>query len=534
MAKLIAMTPEAPPVEHELRAFNTIGRHPDQHVQILDRVVSKEHALVTFANNAYWLQDMGSRNGTFINGTRITGKTRLRDRETITLGSTQLQFIETGAGPGETSSVELVTIHPGQVSQSAIRSRVDAGREAERKFLPASQVPDIVALGNDYEKLRISFELNQTIGSELDLDALLHKILDNAFKITTADRGVILLINDDNVPEPRATKVRQGNPSRAQYELSQTILNEVITKHHAVLSSDATVDSRFGGAHSIMMQSIRSTMCVPLMFQNELLGMIHLDSQIATGVFTEKDLQILAVFAHQAAVQVANARLAKRAESEAVARHNLSRLLSPNLVEEVVAGRIAMDKGGELRDVTVLYTDIRGFTAMSERLSPQDVVSMLNEYFEIMVEIVFRHEGTLDKFLGDAIMAIWGAPVAQPDHAERAIRATLEMMKALDGFNRFREANGDKAILVGCGLNTGEAVAGHVGSTRTLSYTVIGDTVNTASRLCSHAGPGEILVSDPIIDRLGDRLTCETRSSASLKGKARPVSIFRVLAMDDA
>ena len=194
---------------------------------------------------------------------------------------------------------------------------------------------------------------------------------------------MILLLNERGGPEPRAVKHRKGGSEQGQFELSQTILNEVMNEHHAVLSSDATIDSRFGGSHSIILQGIRSTMCVPLLFRDELLGMIHLDTQIATGVFTEKDLQILSVFANQAAVQVANARLAKRAEMEAIARNNLSRLLSPNLVEQVVKGDLAMEKGGELRQATVLFSDIRGFTSLSERLAPQKLVSMLNEYFEI-------------------------------------------------------------------------------------------------------------------------------------------------------
>jgi adenylate cyclase len=322
-------------------------------------------------------------------------------------------------------------------------------------------------------------------------------------------------------------KQRHGK-SDEPFEVSQTILNEVINEHHAVLSSDATIDSRFGGSHSIILQGIRSTMAVPLIFDSELLGVIHLDSQVATGVFSEKDLQILSAFAHQAAVQIANVRLAKRAEAEAVARNNLSRLLSPNLVDQVVSGHIAMEKGGQLRQATVLFSDIRGFTASSERFDPQIVVSMLNEYFEIMVDIIFQHEGTLDKFVGDEIMAVWGAPVQQDDHTERAVRAALDMMKALDDFNRFRVANGEEAIRVGLGINCGEVVAGYMGSTRTLSYTVIGDTVNTASRLCGHAGPGEIIVSDPVLHALGGRIQYEERSAASLKGKSRPVPIYRV------
>ena len=524
MGRLIVVTPDGQRFEHTLRAINTIGRHPDQTIQILDRVVSKEHALITGSDKGYFLQDMGSRNGTYVNGIQITGRTPLNDGDTVTMGSSRLIF-EDRVRPA-TPALDRVTIHPGTLTESAIRSMMPARADAQRDFLPEDRVQDEAHLRRDYEKLRIAFELNQAVGDALEIDQLLDRILDKAFEFTHADRGVILLMNPEGQPEPRATKTRDGTD--AHVDISQTILSEVIDNHHAVLSSDATMDSRFGGSHSIILQGIRSTVCVPLLFRGELVGMMHLDSRIATGIFTEKDLQILTVFAQQAAQKIGVARLAKRAEDEAVARNNLSRLLSPNLVDQVVRGAIAMEKGGELREATVLFSDIRGFTAMSERLVAQDMVSMLNEYFEIMVDIVFQHEGTLDKFVGDEIMAVWGAPVGQKDHAERALRAALDMMQALARFNRFRVANGADAINVGVGINSGDLVAGYMGSTRTLSYTVMGDTVNTAARLCSHAAAGEVLVSEPIIKLLGPRLVVEQRPAATMKGKARPVPIYLV------
>jgi|JI10StandDraft_1071094.scaffolds.fasta_scaffold200725_2 adenylate cyclase len=528
-ARLIVLTPDGQRLEYPLRAINTIGRHPDQNIQILDRVVSKEHALVTGSEKGYFLQDMGSRNGTYVNGVQITGRTPLNDGDTITMGSSRLIF-EDQRRPA-TPALDRVTIHPGTFTESAIRSMLPARTDAQRDFLSEDLLKDDAQLRRDYEKLRIAFELNQAVGDALEIEALLDRILDKAFEFTHADRGVILLMTPDGRPVPRATKTREGQD--AHVDISQTILSEVIDNHHAVLSSDATMDSRFGGSHSIIMQGIRSTVCVPLLFRGELVGMMHLDSRIATGIFTEKDLQILTVFAQQAAQKIGVARLAKRAEDDAVARNNLSRLLSPNLVEEVVKGAIAMEKGGEHRQATVFFSDIRGFTGMSERLGPQDMVSMLNEYFEIMVDIVFQHEGTLDKFVGDEIMAVWGAPVGQVDHAERALRTALDMMAALARFNRFRVANHAVPIHIGIGINTGDLVAGYMGSTRTLSYTVIGDTVNTASRLCGHAQAGEILVTDAMMEALGPRLVVERRPPALLKGKAKPVAIYRVLELKD-
>src|SRR5262249_55344753 len=182
--------------------------------------------------------------------------------------------------------------------------------------------------------------------------------------------------------------------------LSKTVMAEVRDQKAAVLSSDAIMDSRFSGAHSIIMQGIRSTMTVPLLVGEEILGIMHLDSQIATNAFTDKDLQVFTGIAGQAAIAIQNARLAEKIEREAQTRAQFPRIVPPNVVEQVVKGELSIERGGKLSEVTMLYSDIRGFTAMSERRSPQEIVSMLNEYFEVMVDILFRFEGTLDKFVG--------------------------------------------------------------------------------------------------------------------------------------
>ncbi|MFN3197898.1 MAG: adenylate/guanylate cyclase domain-containing protein [Bradymonadia bacterium] len=526
MASITVLTPDGRRSERPLRAMNTIGRHPEQSIQILDRVVSKEHALITFADGRYWLQDMGSRNGTFVNGERIMGRTRMRTGDTITLGGTRLVFHdEREALP---AAAGQVTIQPAQETQTAIRSRLQAANESSRRFLPELDIADNKSLRDDYEKLRVAFELNQALGTVVEPDVVMDRILEKAMEITQADRGVFLVIDGEGTPQPRAVRHRDGADA-GQVQLSSTILNEVMTEHHAVLSSDAMIDSRFAGSHSIIMHGIRSTMCVPLTHDEQLLGMVHLDSKVATGVFTEKDLQLLTAFAHQAAVRLANARLVEQARHEALVRESLSRLLSPNLVEQVVQGDVALERGGQRRQVTVLFADIRGFTALSERKAPEELVSMLNEYFEIMADLVFQHEGTLDKFMGDEVMAVWGAPLAQPDHVARAVFAALSMRRAVEDYNRFRTARNEEPLKVGIGINTGVAVAGYMGATRTLSYTVIGDTVNTASRLCGHAGPGDILVSQQVVEAMGRALEFELREPAQLKGKSQPVPVHAVL-----
>jgi adenylate cyclase len=291
------------------------------------------------------------------------------------------------------------------------------------------------------------------------------------------------------------------------------------------------MDSRFSGAHSIIMQGIRSTMCVPLLHADELLGIMHMDSQIATNAFTEKDLQIFTSIANQAAVAIQNARLAKKIEHETRTRAQFQRLLSPNLVEQLVKGDLKLEKGGEQREVTLLFSDIRGFTSMSEKKPPSEIVNMLNEYFEVMVEVLFRLNGTLDKYVGDEIIALFGAPVGMPNAPLAAVQCAIEMHKALREFNRTRIAEQQEPIRIGVGINTGLVVTGAIGSTKTLQYTAIGDAMNTASRLCQLAKPGEILISETTMRRVAKEVEVEALPPTKVKGKNDPVRIFNVLGM---
>ena len=307
----------------------------------------------------------------------------------------------------------------------------------------------------DYERLRIGHELAKAVGAELDLDKLLPKILDKAFELVGADRGVLLLMDTSGDLVPSYVKTREGKGEEDNIVLSKTVTAEVIQRKAAVLSSDATLDDRFSGAHSIIMQGIRSTMTVPLLHSDEILGLMHLDSQIASNAFTEKDLQICIGMASQAAVAIQNARLAQRIEKEAQTRAQISRLIPPSVVDQVLAGELTIEKGGRLNEITMLYSDIRGFTAMSDGAPPEEVVNTLNEYFEVMVEVLFRHQGTLDKFVGDEIIGLFGAPIAHEEHAVRACYAALAMQEAIRRYSEeVRRARGLE-VQIRVGLNSG-------------------------------------------------------------------------------
>jgi adenylate cyclase len=518
-ARLILVSGEGPS-EYPLVAFNTVGRHPDNTVQVLDRIVSKEHCRITRApNGSYVLRDVGSLNGSYVNGERVSEKV-LGTGDQITLGNTVLRFEDEQDGLQQKNErLRSVTMAGGGVVQSQVRSRLDATTH----FLPAAEIDDVEALRNDYEKLRIAHELSQKLNIETNLDQLLQQIVDETFAIIRADRAVILLLDEHNELVPRYLRTKREDDS---IKLSSSILEEVKNNKKAVLSSDAMVDERFKAAKSIIMQGIRSTMCVPLLYADQLLGAMHMDSMLTTGAFTEKDLQLFQGIANQAAVAIENHRLAKKIEREAATRAEFQRLLSPNLVEQIVSGALQLDKAGTKRVVTMLFADIRGFTSMSERTAPEEMVKTLNEYFEMMVDVLFAHGGTLDKYVGDEVIGLFGAPVTLPDAPLRAVRCGLEMQRALGEFNRIRATNGQEPIHVGIGINTGPVIAGAIGSSRTLQYTVIGDPVNLASRLCSVAKAGEVIISEYTMRLVHSDVLLEPREAVRVKGKSQALQIF--------
>ena len=352
----------------DLSAFSTLGRHPDNTVQVIDRIVSKEHARITLGSNGeYVIRDVGSLNGTFVNDARVSEHT-LKPGDVLSLGNTKFRFESADAPKKQHTQVRIAGTDATSEVQGAVSATV--------RFAPAAEIRDETVLRADYEKLRIAHELSQKLAIDTDLDKILQQIVDETFQIISADRAVILLNNDAGELEVR--HVRQKREE--EIKLSSTILGEVTRNRKAVLSSDAMMDDRFKTAKSIIMQGIRSTMTVPLLIKDEVLGVFHVDSSLTSGAFTQKDLMLMSGVATQAAIAIQNYRLAKKIEEEATARAQFQRLVSPNLVDQIVSGALDIDQGGVRQEVTMLFADIRGFTAMSERHTPEEMVDTLNAY----------------------------------------------------------------------------------------------------------------------------------------------------------
>ncbi|HXL39511.1 MAG TPA: adenylate/guanylate cyclase domain-containing protein [Myxococcales bacterium] len=511
--------------EHPLGDSNVLGRSTTATVRLADREVSRKHSQIDLEGDKFVLRDLGSSNGTFLNGKRILEPSTLEDGDEVVIGTSKMEFRIT-RGPPRPKNAEIV--HTGTTGEL---EGVVARTSAKANFVPVEQIQDVNQLKRDYERLRVGHEFSTYVRLERDLNELLTRILQIAFDLIPCDNGVVLL-RDPNSQDLVIQAMRQRKPGQGKVLVSDTLLAQVQLTKEGVLTSDAIADARFQASHSIIALGVRSAMAVPLLSSSgdEVKGIMFLDSRERIAAFTTKDLEVLSAIAAQASVALENSEYARALEHEATQRAQLARFLSPALVEQAARGSIELSKGGALTEVTILFSDIRGFTSISEKLPAQEVVRMLNDYFELMVDILFEHNGILDKFIGDAIMGLWGAPVKRPDDATNAVRAAVKMQKRVAEWNEERVAQDKVPIRIGIGLHTGQVVVGNMGSSKALSYTAIGDGVNLASRLCGVAREDMVVISEECALRAGkDKFMLEALPPAKVKNREAPVEIFRVL-----
>src|SRR5687767_1426846 len=467
-----------------------VGRAPTSDVPVFDPTISRRHAELVTNDKGVEVKDLGSSNGTFLNGSRIENGL-VHPGDTITFGKVAFKLLSVGAAPPPPPPVREAPAGATIVRQLPVRNTPGTAFQAIKS---GEQAAVSSAEDKIREKLSILVEVTIELGRAVDTDAILQQIVDQAYKVLTVDRVAIQLVDEAGGLVTKIAKdKRGGDQPRA---VPQSIARKAVEDKVALSGDDAGQDQRFGG-QSILMQQVRSFICSPLMGrENRVLGIIYLDNVSASHKFTDEDFDFVIAFAGIAATSIENKQLNERAQQEKAKRTNFERYFTPQLAERIASSEGATRLGGDKREVTVLFSDIRGFTALSETMPPSEMATLLTDYFTEMVECVFNNDGTLDKFIGDAVMAQWGAAIGSPQDPDKAMKAAIEVMEGLAKLNKKWVAEGRPGLQIGIGINHGEAFAGNIGSEKRLEYTVIGDTVNTASRLCSAAGPGEILISE--------------------------------------
>jgi len=207
-------------------------------------------------------------------------------------------------------------------------------------------------------------------------------------------------------------------------------------------------------------------------------------------------------------------------------KSTFKKYVSKNIVDKLLESEDSLNLGGKESEVTILFSDIRGFTSMSEKLNPTEIVKLLNKYFKSMIDVVFKYNGTLDKIVGDELMVLYGVPLKADDDTHNAVKTAIKMFIALDKFNQKIVKEGYKPFKIGIGINKGKAVSGNIGSEQQMNYTVIGDTINLGARLCSHAKSGEILISKSVKDAIGDKYNFKSIPSIEVKGKENAIDVW--------
>jgi len=510
-----------------------VGRAVNSDIPIYDPTISRQHAQLSAEDGGLRVKDLGSSNGTFLNGGRVTDAVAAPN-DVVTFGKVAFYVREHAKSAAEAkeafaspkpAGATIVRQLPVREVSAELQSPLK--RTSSATSAPAAEAAPEPTAARSAKKLELLLEISKQLSRQLEVDKLLESVVDFTFQVMDVDRCSILLCergSGDLVP--RISKSRLGEGSASARHVPQSIARKAVSERVAILTDNAAEDQRFKGK-SILLQSVRSAMGAPLMSSDgSVLGLIYVDNLTATHAFNDEDLEFLIAFSGVASVAMENSQLSDRIRREALVRANFQRYFSPDLARQIAEHGEEVKLGGDKRPVVIMFTDIRGFTPMSEKMEPDDVAQLLREYFTEMVEIVFRHGGTLDKFIGDAIMALWGAPFSMEDDADKALAAAIEMQQALAELNKHWEESGKPHVNIGIGINFGEVFAGNVGSEQRLEYTVLGDAVNTASRLCSKAASGEIMISEPFYQRLKKAPEVEAREAIPLKGKSKPVANY--------
>lgn len=547
----------------------SIGRAKENDIVLNDRRVSRRHAQIVAEGvnfkviDGYFVNGEITRsiNRVFVNGQPVIEKT-LEEGDEIIIGESRFEFRKLGqtlskASFGRAEFPDLVPPKAvnyddqplghtqllmsaseiiGAHSKSSVETNLAAPVSAETNFATPEEIK---ILRRKAQVLDLLYEMSKTLGTVFDLKEIFVKATDLIFRGTPAER-VVALIADETVDGkildyslfPIAIKARDETLERLTEKLtiSRTITQKVMRDKVALLSQDAKTDEQFRGAESIVSQGVRSTICAPLITESNVHGVIYADRFDPFSTFSADDLELISAVAAQTAVTVETVKAHNRLAREEVARANYSRFMPEYVVKQLLENPDSFKLGGVNQTITVLFADIRGFTSLSEteRKNPEKIVGLLNRYFTAMSEIIFAHGGTLDKYIGDGLMALFGAPTATPEDATNALKTAVTMQKRLVTLNNELEAEGFSRIQTGIGLHTGVATIGYIGSEQRSEYTAIGDTVNLAARLESNALGGQILISEATAKAAGESFSLVPHKPLTVKNRVQAVSLFEV------
>ena len=464
-----------------------IGRRlppaPD-HWNLDDEMVSGRHARITVEGVEIWIEDLGSANGTWVDGKRIKEKTLLDPSSLTRLGRTTIHMDPVGSAPAMIQATVPVPVEP--------PIEVVAGDEPLPSLVLSGVTPDAAR-----ERLTAVCALIAAL-SEIDsvdaLSLLLLEHLHQAFAAPGRKAHSGLLMGSDLI-------LTAYRPDSDPPTCSLTLARHVLAEKKACLWQQG-VPSDFDPSVSLMAAGTTSAMYAPLIWAGEIYGVVYFDVHSLDAPFDKDDLRLVQMMATQTAMFIKNLQLRQVLQREAAIKARLLAQFPRSIAERLahLPDHTAIPSQ-RLDRITVLISDVRGFTKLAAVLEPEEVVRMLNDMFHELTPIILRHNGTVDKYIGDAVLAVFGCPEPDERQDENAIRAALEMQQAIGRLETERW-RGKTPFKVGIALHTGPAIHGFIGAPERMEYTVVGNTINIASRYCDAAPPGAILISPTIYQRM--------------------------------
>lgn len=510
--------------------FN-IGRLPECDLCLPFLEISRYHArFCRTADSAWLLEDLGSTNGTRLNERPVTSPQKVKDGDIIQLGHT---FV----------SVLLLESPEFPTQQNVARSPAEGmtilrrAEDLQMKWIDSSlQSDDIGHHQKAIARLKDLIDITKGLNSAESIEAIFSQVQEVVFRnLKSIDRLALLidLTGSSQLELLNAAAryaVQRENLLADASWISRSICQKVFADKVAIKTADAQEDERFEGEHSILAKGIRSALAVPLWDENKVVGVLYADAHLSVQHWTkggDEDLSFFSTLGNLVAASVQRWLLTQKLRGEEIIRHRLERYHSPAVVQQMMAmGDLSEARLLPIeRDISILFADIVGFTPMSERLRPSQIAQLLNAFFEEMLQEVFAVGGTLDKFIGDCIMAFFGAPEPQPDHAERAVAAAKGMLE------RLQRLNAKKVFLeplqLRVAINSGKAVVGDVGSSQRVDYTALGATINLAARMETICPPGQCVISEATLSLLRRPQAFQPMGEHRFKGINRPIQIYQ-------
>lgn len=510
-----------------------LGRLPDCDLYLPYIGISRHQARIFKTSECEWfIEDMGSKNGTLLNGEFLTEPHLLTQDDLIGIGTISLRvFIVNGhtvtQNRTDIQSEEITIIRNVQYLQQQWIPSERQGEATISQELAIVRLKDLLEIAkklNSAESIEAIFKAAQTV-----VFRYIKSIERLALLIDVSGAGKLSLFNaaGRDIADGQSLK---DNPSW----ISRTICYKVFAEKIALQTSDAQRDERFNNEQSIIDKGIHNVMAVPLWDENNVVGVLYADSykKFNDSFYeSEEDISFFSTLANLVAASVQRWLLTRKLRTEEISRQRLQRYLSPAVVQQTMMagtlenGRLAPQES----EISILFADIVGFTELSERLTPAQIAELLNSFFEEMLQEIFAANGTLDKFIGDCIMAFFGAPEPQEDHAERALNVAKAMLERLENLNNHQVLS--EPLQLRIAINSGKAVVGDVGSSQRVDYTVLGTTINLASRIQSVCLPGRCVISENTYNLLrpSQRLLLDDIGERRFKGIEKPVRIYQTM-----